>query len=144
MKSSPLPSGPAAESIIQFHSPLSEFARPELARQHIARYTEYAARLRHAIDRGRELGYWVRDLQDPTGIPALCVLGADSSYLGPILSQRVKPRFHRWESGWLMRVAACQTCEITDACMGVPKGYVAIHGEEEFRSIHLADLGATA
>ena len=126
--------------IIQFHSPLSEFARVENARKHIARYTEYAPLLRRAIDRGRELGYWVKDLQDPTGIPALCVLGADSGYLGAILSQRAKPRFHRWESGWLTRVAACARCEIAEACMGIPKGYIAIHGDEEFQPVRLAEL----
>lgn len=124
--------------IIQFHSPLNEFAHLEHGRRHIARYTEYASLLRRAIDRARDLGYRVRDLQDPTGIPALCVLGADADYLGPILSQHAKPRFHRWESGWVMRVSACRTCEITEACMGVPKAYVALHGEDEFRPIRLS------
>jgi sulfatase maturation enzyme AslB (radical SAM superfamily) len=123
--------------ILQFHSPLNEFARLVHGRKHIARYSEYASLLRQAIDRARALGYRVQDLQDPTGVPALCVLGADADYLGPILSQRLKPRFHRWESGWVMRVTACQSCEITDACMGVPKAYVALHGEDEFRPIRL-------
>lgn len=125
--------------ILQFHSPLNEFARLENGRKHIARYSDYAAPLRRAIDRARDLGLSVRDLQDPTGIPALCVLGADTSYLGPILSQRTKPRFHRWESGWVMRVDACRTCEITDACMGVPKAYVQLHGEDEFRPVRLSE-----
>lgn len=119
--------------VIQFHSPLHEFSRIELARRHIARYTEYALSLRRAIDRARELGHAVKDLQDPTGIPALCVLGADADYLGPILSQRRKPRFHRWESEWLTRVEACNHCAVADACMGIPKGYLAIHGADEFR-----------
>lgn len=126
--------------IVQFHSPLTEFARIENARKHIARYTEYAPLLRRAIDRGRALGYWVKDLQDPTGIPALCVLGADSDYLGPILSQHVKPRLHRWETGWMTRVAECQRCEIADACMGIPKGYIELHGDEEFRAVRLSEL----
>jgi MoaA/NifB/PqqE/SkfB family radical SAM enzyme len=133
--------GPHRERLImQFHSPLNEFARQGNAHKHIARYSEYASQLRRAIDRGRALGYWVKDLQDPTGIPALCVLGVDSAYLGPILSQRIKPRFHRWESGWMTRVAACKCCEIADACMGIPKGYVELFGDEEFRSIRLAEL----
>jgi hypothetical protein len=132
--------GPYRERlIVQFHSPLNEFARLENGRNHIARYTDYAASLVRAIDRARDLGLMVRDLQDPTGIPALCVLGADTSYLGPILSQRAKPRFHRWESGWVMRVEACRTCEITDACMGVPKAYVQLHGEDEFRPVRLSE-----
>lgn len=126
--------------IIQFHSPLSEFAQIQHGLRHIAKYSEYAPMLRDAIDRARTLGYWVKDLQDPTGIPALCVLGADSAYLGPILSQRAKPRFHRWESAWMTRVTACQTCEISDSCMGIPKGYIALHGDGEFRAIRLADL----
>lgn len=127
--------------IIQFHTPLNEFAQTTSARQHIARYTEYAAMLQKAIDRARSLGYMFKDLQDPTGIPALCVLGLDSEYLGPILSQRVKPRFHRWESEWMTRVEACQSCDVADACMGIPKVYVALHGTEEFQAIRLRPEG---
>ena len=145
--------------ILQFHSPLNEFARLEHARKHIARYSEYASQLRRAIDRALELGYAVKDLQDPTGIPALCVLGTGSDYLGPIVSrarngksgflsagadyvgvvlpQRVKPRSHRWESEWMMRVEACRSCDIADACMGVPRGYVELYGEDEFRPVRL-------
>lgn len=126
--------------IIQFHAPLSEFARVEHARRHIARYTDYAVLLRRAIDRGRELGYWVKDLQDPTGIPALCVLSADPGYLGPILSQRDKPRMHKWETSWMTRVAECARCEIADACMGIPKGYIALHGDAEFHAVKLSEL----
>jgi hypothetical protein len=126
--------------IIQFHSPLSEFAQIENGRKHIARYSEYADTLRRAVDRARVLGYWVKDLQDPTGIPALCVLGADSKYLGPILSQRIKPRFHRWESEWMTRVDACSRCEISDYCMGIPKGYLQLYGDAEFQAIRLSDL----
>jgi MoaA/NifB/PqqE/SkfB family radical SAM enzyme len=120
---------------LQFHSPLNEFARVEQAHRHIARYTDYAPPLKEAIDRARALGYRVRDLQDPTGIPALCVLGPDSEYLGEILSQRTRPRFHRWESGWLTRVAACASCEAADLCMGVPSAYVALHGDGEFKPL---------
>jgi len=122
--------------IIQFHSPLNEFAQLDYARKHIARYSEYASTLQKAIDRARGLGYMFKDLQDPTGIPALCVLGADSEYLGPILSQRVKPRFHRWESEWMTRVDACRACDIADSCMGIPRVYVELYGDDEFRAIH--------
>ncbi len=123
--------------IIQFHTPLNEFAQTTSARQHIARYTEYAATLQKAIDRARGLGYMFKDLQDPTGIPALCVLGVDSEYLGPILSQKEKPRFHRWESEWMTRVEACQSCDVADACMGIPRVYVDLHGSDEFHAIRL-------
>ena len=124
--------------ILQFHTPLNEFARIEHARRHIARYTDYAPLLLRAIDKARSLGYRVQDLGDPTGIPALCVLGADSEYLGPILSQRSKPRLHRWESQWVARVAACDSCDLTEACMGVPKSYLAVHGDDEFHPIVLS------
>jgi sulfatase maturation enzyme AslB (radical SAM superfamily) len=120
---------------LQFHAPLNEFARAEQAHQHIARYTDYAPLLKEAIDRARSLGYQVRDLQDPTGIPALCVLGPDSPYLGEVLSQKTRPRFHRWESRWLTRVAACSSCDVATLCMGVPTAYVALHGDGEFKPI---------
>ncbi len=123
--------------IIQFHTPLNEFARPEYARKHIARYSDYAPLLLRAIDRAQRWGYRVKDLQDPTGIPALCVLGADSDYLGPILSQRAKPRLHRWETQWMTRVEACTRCDLADACMGIPRGYLQLHGIGEFHPIRL-------
>lgn len=130
--------------ILQFHAPLNEFARIDVARRHIARYSDYALQLAEAIDRARALGYSVRDLQDPTGIPALCILGADSHYLGPIVSQRSRPRLHRYESDWMTRVEACRTCEIADACIGIPKVYLALHGDEEFHPIKLRDIAAGA
>ncbi len=125
--------------ILQFHSPLNEFARVEHARQHIARYSEYAPQLCQTIERARELGYFAQDLQDPTGIPALCVVGLDQSALGQIASQRIKPRFHRWESEWVARVEACNDCDVAEFCMGIPKAYLALHGDEEFHSVHLTD-----
>lgn len=125
--------------ILQFHTPLNEFARIENARRHIARYSDYAERLLETIDKARELGYRVQDLGDPTGIPALCVLDADSKYLGPILSQAKRPRFHRWESGWVTRVAACAACDLADSCMGIPKPYLAVHGDGEFRPVKLPE-----
>jgi molybdenum cofactor biosynthesis enzyme MoaA len=127
--------------VIQFHSARNEFADREEGLRHIARYSDYAATLRRAIDRGRELGFHVHDLQDPTGIPALCVLGADESYLGPILAQAQRPRFHAWESSWLTRVDACARCDVREACMGVPRYYVALHGDAEFVPIR-RDRGA--
>lgn len=126
--------------IIQFHMPLSEFARVEQARKHIARYTDYADLLGRAIERGRALGYWVKDLQDPTGIPALCVLGPKSPHLGAILSQQVRPRLHKWETSWMTRVDECSRCEIADRCMGIPKGYIELHGDTEFRAVKLSEL----
>lgn len=127
----------ASRLVLQFHSPLDEFTRPELARQHIARYTEVAGPLSAAIDRARELGYRVKDLQDPTGIPALCVLGASPRYLGELASQATHPRFHRWESGWLGRASACGRCDLSHACMGIPKAYLDLYGDEEFVAVHL-------
>jgi molybdenum cofactor biosynthesis enzyme MoaA len=123
---------------IQFHSPRNEFATREEALAHLPRYGEYAPMLRQAIERARTLGFAVRDLQDPTGIPSLCVLGADASYLGPIAAQAASPRLHRWEAGWMTRVAACSACDLAHACLGVPKHYVALYGEDEFRPIRLA------
>ena len=40
----------------------------------------------------------------------------------------------------MTRVAACERCEIADACMGIPRGYVELFGDEEFRSVRLAEL----
>ncbi|AKF03235.1 radical SAM protein [Sandaracinus amylolyticus] len=119
--------------VVQFHSPRNEFATREEGLRHVPRYSDYATRLRAAIDRARAAGLNVRDLQDPTGIPSLCVLGADASYLGTITAQRTLPRYHAWESDWLTRVAACEPCAMRDACMGVPKHYLALHGDAEFR-----------
>jgi molybdenum cofactor biosynthesis enzyme MoaA len=121
--------------VIQFHSARNEFPDRDEALRHVARYSEYAPALRRAIDRGRELGYRLHDLQDPTGIPALCVLGADEKYLGPILAQTEKPRLHAWESEWMTRVSACDSCDAAHACMGVPRYYVSLHGESEFAPI---------
>ena len=121
--------------IIQFHSARNEFPDRDEALAHIARYRDYADTLRRAIDRARELGYETYDLQDPTGIPSLCVLGADEQYLGPILKQAEVPRIHAWERGWFTRVEACKSCEVNDACIGVPKHYVALHGESEFQPL---------
>jgi molybdenum cofactor biosynthesis enzyme MoaA len=120
---------------IQFHSARNEFADRAESLAHIARYSDYAGTLRRAIDRARELGLRVYDLGDPTGIPSLCVLGHDEAYLGPILDQKVRPRFHAWESDWLTRVEACERCDAAAACMGVPRHYLALHGDAEFAPI---------
>ncbi|MEO7329388.1 MAG: radical SAM protein [Minicystis sp.] len=127
---------------IQFHSARNEFADRAESLAHIARYSEYAGTLRRAIDRARALGIRVYDLGDPTGIPSLCVLGHDESYLGPILDQKVRPRFHAWESDWLTRVEACSSCDASAACMGVPRHYLALHGDGEFLPIRLRRPGA--
>lgn len=119
---------------LQFHSPRNEFPTREEALEHVPRYSEYAALLKQAIDRGRAFGFRVHDLGDPTGIPSLCVHGGDTSYLGPLLAQ---PRLHQWEEEWLTRVPACATCDAKRVCMGVPKHYVALHGDTEFAAIKL-------
>jgi molybdenum cofactor biosynthesis enzyme MoaA len=124
-----------AQLTIQFHSPRNEFASREDGLAHVARYREYVDVLRRAIDRARELGIGTYDLQDPTGVPSLCVLGASETYLGPILAQASQPRFHEWESEWLTRVPACSDCDVKGACMGVPRHYLALHGDEEFTAI---------
>ena len=128
----------ANQLVIQFHSARNEFPSRQEGLAHIARYSDYAPTLRRAIDRARALGYRVHDLQDPTGIPALCVLGGNEAYLGPILAQSTRPRLHAWESDWMMRVDACQSCDAKDACMGVPRYYVALHGDSEFKPIRRA------
>ena len=87
--------------------------------------------MRRAIDRARELGLSTHDLQDPTGIPALCLLGADEAYLGRIASQSERPRFHAWESDWLTHVEKCRSCALRSACMGIPKPYLALFGDAE-------------
>lgn len=127
--------------VIQFHSVRNEFATPEEGRAHIARYSDYAPTLRRAIDRARELGLRTHDLQDPTGIPSLCVLGADESYLGPIRAQVDRPRMHAWENEWMTRVPACSECALSHACMGVPRHYLALHGADEFRAFPLERPG---
>ncbi len=119
---------------LQFHSPRNEFPTRAEALQHVPRYSEYAALLKQAIDRGRAFGFRVHDLGDPTGIPSLCVHGGDTSYLGPLLAQ---PRLHQWEEEWLTRVPACATCDAKSVCMGVPKHYVTLHGDAEFAAIKL-------
>ena len=121
-----------AQLVVQFHSPRNEFTSREEGLKHVPRYADYGSRLRMAIDRARAAGLTVRDLQDPTGIPALCVLEADAEYLGRIAAQHTSPRFHRWESDWLTHVPACANCGMRDACMGIPKHYLALHGDSEF------------
>lgn len=124
--------------VLQFHSPRNEFSRREDALRHLGRYSEYAGTLRRAIDRARELGLTTHDLQDPTGIPALCVLGADEAYLGKIAAQAERPRFHAWESDWLTHVDQCRSCDLKAACMGIPKPYLALFGDGEFSPIQRA------
>jgi molybdenum cofactor biosynthesis enzyme MoaA len=126
------------QMVIQFHSPRNEFQDRNESLRHIARYSDYVEPLRAAIDRARDLGFNVHDLQDPTGIPSLCVLGAEERYLGPILAQAERPRIHAWESEWITRVDACKTCDVKEACMGVPRHYLALHGDAEFKAIRLA------
>ena len=123
--------------LIQFHSPRNEFQDRQEALRHIARYRDYAAELREAVDKARMLGFAIRDLQDPAGIPSLCILAADERYLGPILAQREHPRLHAWELDWMTRVDACATCDVRHACAGVPRYYLELYGDEEFSSIHL-------
>lgn len=130
--------------VVQFHSPRNEFQDRAEGLRHIARYSEYATALRDAIDAARALGFQVHDLQDPTGIPSLCVLGADERYLGPILAQAERPRLHAWESEWMTRVEACRSCDVRNACMGVPRHYLALHGDAEFSPIRLSAAGASA
>ena len=125
----------AGAFVVQFHSARNEFVAREEGLRHIARYRDYATTLRTAIDRARALGLGCHDLQDPTGIPSLCVLGADEAYLGPILAQAERPRLHAWESDWLTRVDACKRCDAAGACMGVPRHYLALHGDAEFSPI---------
>ena len=128
----------AKQMTLQFHSPRNEFLTVDEARAHVPRYSDYARPLRAAIDRARRAGFRVHDLQDPTGIPALCVLGADSSYLGPVLAQAERPRFHHWESEWLTHVPACERCDLKSMCMGVPRYYLALHGDAEFQPLKRA------
>ena len=59
-----------------------------------------------------------------------------------ILDQKVRPRFHAWESDWLTRVEACKSCDASAACMGVPRHYLALHGDAEFTPIRLRRPGA--
>lgn len=125
----------AAAFVVQFHSARNEFVAREEGLRHIARYRDYAGGLRAAVDRARGLGLRCHDLQDPTGIPSLCVLGGDESYLGPILAQTERPRAHAWETDWLTRVDACTRCDAAQACMGVPRHYLALHGDVEFAPI---------
>jgi molybdenum cofactor biosynthesis enzyme MoaA len=127
--------------VIQFHSPRNEFTSREAAYRHLAKYSDYAAELRRAIDRARAKGIATHDLQDPTGIPALCVLGADEAYLGQIVAQAERPRFHAWESDWLTHVEACRSCDLQHACMGIPKPYVALFGDSEFVPIRRKPAG---
>lgn len=129
--------------VLQFHSPRNEFSRREDAMRHVAKYSEYAPMLTRAIDRARALGIATHDLQDPTGIPALCVLGADETYLGRILAQAEKPRFHAWEKSWLTHVEKCTSCDLRQACMGIPKPYLALFGDGEFSPIQ-RQKGASA
>ncbi|APR79811.1 Molybdenum cofactor biosynthesis protein MoaA [Minicystis rosea] len=126
-----------SQIVIQFHSPRNEFQDRREGLRHIARYSDYVDELRRAIDKARSLGFDVHDLQDPTGIPSLCVLGADERYLGPILAQTERPRLHAWESEWMTRVDACHACDARTACMGVPRHYLALHGDAEFAAIRL-------
>jgi MoaA/NifB/PqqE/SkfB family radical SAM enzyme len=126
-----------AQIVIQFHSPRNEFQDRREGLMHIARYSEYVSLLLRAIDKARALGFSVHDLQDPTGIPSLCVLGADERYLGPVLAQAERPRLHAWETPWMTRVDACTKCDAREACMGVPRHYLALHGDAEFLPIQL-------
>jgi len=71
----------------------------------------------------------------PTGVPSLCILEGNEAYLGPLRSQRVRPHFHAWERDWFTRVEACGRCEAAEACMGVPKTYVALFGDAEFHPL---------
>jgi molybdenum cofactor biosynthesis enzyme MoaA len=130
--------------VIQFHTPRNEFTSREAALRHLARYSDYAPLLRKAIDRARELGIATHDLQDPTGIPALCVLGADEAYLGRIAAQAERPRFHAWESDWLGRASACRECDLAGACMGIPKPYLALFGESEFVPFRIQSVAEPA
>lgn len=119
---------------LQFHSPRNEFPTRAEALRHVPRYSAYAQLLKQAIDRARGFGFAVHDLGDPTGIPSLCVHGGDASYLGPLIAQ---PRLHRWEEEWMTRVPACEGCDAKAACLGVPRHYVALHGDAEFSAIKL-------
>lgn len=121
-----------AQLVIQFHSPRNEFTSRDNAMRHIAKYTDYAPLLRKAIERARAYQIATHDLQDPTGIPALCVLGADETYLGRIAAQTEQPRFHEWERSWLTHVEKCESCDLKHACMGIPKPYLALFGDAEF------------
>jgi catechol 2,3-dioxygenase-like lactoylglutathione lyase family enzyme len=127
--------GAGARLVLQFHTPRDEFRSRAEALRHVARYRELAAPLRAALDRARQLGLEVRDLQDPTGIPSLCVLGADERDLGPIRPQAGAPRAHAAERDWFTRVAACGACGLAEACLGVPRAYLALHGDEEFHAV---------
>lgn len=69
------------------------------------------------------------------------MLGANSTYLGRIQSQREKPRLHAWEASGMTRVAACASCDLADACMGIPRRYVELHGDAEFHALKLAGKG---
>jgi molybdenum cofactor biosynthesis enzyme MoaA len=130
--------------VVQFHSPRNEFPSREEALRHVPRYSDYVDELRRAIDRCRALGIPTRDAQDPTGIPALCVLAADPRYLGRIAAQAEAPRVHAWEKGWLTRVAACERCELASACMGIPRTYLELHGDAEFHPLRREAVRASS
>ncbi|NOY92262.1 MAG: radical SAM protein [Deltaproteobacteria bacterium] len=126
--------------MLQFHSPRTEFASHADAREHIARYSEYASPLREAIERAQARQLRVADLQDPTGIPSLCIFGADPTYLGPILRQAESARLHAWEREWMTKVEACEDCAASELCMGVPRHYLELYGADEFEAIDAATV----
>ncbi len=41
----------------------------------------------------------------------------------------------------MTRVAACASCDLADACMGIPRRYVELHGDAEFHALKLAGKG---
>lgn len=120
---------------LQLHLPRDEFGSREEALRHVPRYRDVAAPLRRAVDRARAAGLAVADLQDPTGIPSLCVLDADERYLGPIRPQATRPRAHAEERAGFTRVPACGACAVAAACLGVPRSYVELYGDEEFHAV---------
>ena len=120
---------------VQFRAPKNEFQTDEEAIAHIAKYSDYVDDLKRAIDAAREAGIYVDGMQDPTGIPSLCILDGHERYLGPLRKLDELERFHQWEQDWFTRVPACESCGLADYCGGVSKEYLALHGDDEFHAV---------
>jgi len=126
---------------VQFRSPLNEFTSQAEARQNLTRYTERVGPLLAAIDRCRELGIFVEDIQNPKGMPALCVLGADERYLGEIKELSGQGRIFEWSDDWMMKVDECRRCALEPCCRGIPQGYFELFGGDELTAMEWTDDG---
>lgn len=103
----------------------------------IPRYSDVLPHLAEGMRRAERLGTAVHGFESMCGIP-LCLVPADLMHYFDLAE--VDSGFDRGE---FIATEACADCDLYGRCFGVRRGYVDLHGTDEFHAVHRSGDGAT-